>query len=438
MIRVELPGIPQAEFEDAFAVLRECTVTTLPCHGFTRPFMGPGGAYGSCWWERDSALTLSGWRWVDQHFAENVLLDFADVQKENGRIPLWGNDRVEDYDEQLSAIPLLFEVALKTLRRTRDKALIRRVYEMLCRYMDWWLSPVKRDPVTGLAAGIFEESDPSDIHDQGVSAQVDLNVQLCVGADVLAELAGYLEEYEQRARWQQVFAELRAAVNRWLYDPADGLYYPYLLREKRLQAERVYNAMFDVFKRRILPADRAERLLAYLQDDANFGYGSPYGLTTMAKHCGQYTETVGVYQGYTSWSGNIWTLRNEIIISGLREYGLREQSAHLAWQTVREFSGNYAEFMNPRTGEGHGVQRYGWTASQYIQLIIEELFGVDDNVWTDTLTVSPNLPAELTGQTVRLFNLPLRSGRFLHVTACRTESMTEVRPVITDGELDAF
>ena len=123
MIKLNFPGITQEQFEDAFAVLDEC-IATPPCLGFIHPFMSPGGDYdGGCWWERDSALTLSGYCWLDQKFAENALENFTYVQKENGRIPLWGHDRVADFPEQLSAIPVIYEVARRICRRTADRIL---------------------------------------------------------------------------------------------------------------------------------------------------------------------------------------------------------------------------------------------------------------------------------------------------------------------------
>ena len=122
MIELSFPGITGQEFEDAFNVLRECIKE--PSHGFRNPYMGPGGQYGHCWWERDSSLTLNGYCWLDQKYCENALKNFTFVQKPNGRIPLWGNDRVEDLDEQLSAIPVIFDVARRICGRTTDRGYI--------------------------------------------------------------------------------------------------------------------------------------------------------------------------------------------------------------------------------------------------------------------------------------------------------------------------
>ena len=418
MIRISLPGTSQADFDDAVKVLEECKFTDVPCLGFKYPFMGPGGQYGRCWWERDSSDTLSGYKWIDQDFAEKALLNFTFVQKPNGRIPLWGFDRVGDYDEQLSAIPVIFEVAFKVLKRSENVEIIKTVYEMLCRYMNWWLSDYKRDPETGLVCGIFEESDPSDFSSQLTAAQVDLNVQICVGADVLRDIALHLGEKSDADLWSTIFEDLKNRINRYLYSEENGGYYTYLIKEKKLMTGRIYNSMLDTFKRGIVPEERRERLIGFLTSKDHFDLYGKYAIVTASHSSAEYQETVGVYKGWTSWSGNIWTFRNEIIATGLRESGEKELAAELAYRTVKEFSGNYAEFLSPSTGIGHGVKRYGWTASQYIQLIIEEIFGVNDDRWTGVVSVDPNIPGELTGSEISLSGLPVKGGE-LSVKATR-------------------
>ena len=407
-------GIVQDQFADAFSVLRECMQE--PSHGFIYPYMGPGGQYGHCWWERDSSLTLSGYSYLDFEYCKKALLNFTYVQKENGRIPLWGNDRVGELDEQLSAVPVIFDVARRVCRRTTDRAYTEKIYKMLAKYLNWWLSPVKRDGRTGLVCGIMEESDPSDYTDQLTYAEVDLNVQVCVGADVLRELARYLGYERDEYKYSVVFKELRERINKWLYDEQSGCYYTRNVREDELMTYRPYNSAFDVFKRGIVPKDRASRLLEILKDNSKYGYYNKYGLTTAPYDSPEFCETTGDYKGWTSWSGNIWTFRNEIIAKGLHEYGLLEEAARVAYQTVTTFNGNYAEFVNPSTGKGQGVLRYGWTASQYIELIIEEIFGIDYCAWTDTLTVTPNIPKELYGNTISIKNVSLGNGKTVDVT----------------------
>ncbi|MBR3999468.1 MAG: hypothetical protein IKI93_14140, partial [Clostridia bacterium] len=149
---------------------------------------------------------------------------------------------------------------------------------------------------------------------------------------------------------------------------------------------------------------------------SKYGYFNKYGITTAPYDSPEFCETTGDYKGWTSWSGNVWTLRNEIIAKGLHESGLLEEAAHIAHQTVMTFNGNYAEFVNPSTGLGQGVLRYGWTASEYIELLVEEIFGIDYCAWNNTLTVTPNIPKEIYGETIAIENVSLGNGKYVHVT----------------------
>ena len=299
MIELSFPGITGQEFEDAFNVLRECIKE--PSHGFKNPYMGPGGQYGHCWWERDSSLTLNGYCWLDQKYCENALKNFTYVRKPNGRIPLWGNDRVEDYDEQLSAIPVIFDVARRIAGRTTDRGYIFEIYNILAAYLDWWLSPCKRDRRTGLVCGIMEESDPADHREQLTFAEVDLNVQVCAGADILREFASYLGLKEDERKYFRIFNELRDIINKWLYDEKTGFYYTRNVKEDRLMTEREYNSAFDTFRRGIVPKDRVPALLKVLKDNSKYGYYNRYGITTAPFDSPEFCETTGDYKGWTSW-----------------------------------------------------------------------------------------------------------------------------------------
>lgn len=414
MVELTFPGITQAQFADAFDVIKECLQE--PSHGFEYPYFGPGGQYGHCWWERDSSLTLSGYSYLDFEFCKKALYNFALVQKENGRIPLWGNDRVGELDEQLSAVPVIFDVAYRICKKTTDRDYIEKIYKMLAKYLDWWLSPTKRDKRTGLVCGIMEETDPSDYTEQLTYAEVDLNVQVAVGADILRQFANYLGFERDEYKYSELYKDLKYRINKWLYDKESGCYYTRNVKTDHLMTERPYNSTFDVFRRGIAPKDRVSRILGVLKDNSKYGYYNKYGITTAPYDSPEFCETTGDYKGWTSWSGNVWTFRNEIIAKGLREYGLKEEAAHIAYQTMMTFNNNYAEFVNPSTGKGQGVPRYGWTASQYIELIIEEIFGIDYCAWTDTLTVTPNIPKELYGNTISIKNVSLGNGKTVDVT----------------------
>lgn len=47
-------------------------------------------------------------------------------------------------------------------------------------------------------------------------------------------------------------------------------------------------------------------------------------------------------------------------------------------------------------------KRYAWSTAQYIQIIIEKIFGLDYNKHTKVITIRPNLDDALTGSGDRL------------------------------------
>lgn len=69
--------------ERAKDVLRKRTVPQ-GMYGLKAPFVMPGG-YMKCWWQLDSTSALEGVKWFDFPFAERSILDFANVQKPDGR-----------------------------------------------------------------------------------------------------------------------------------------------------------------------------------------------------------------------------------------------------------------------------------------------------------------------------------------------------------------
>ena len=126
----------------------------------------------------------------------------------------------------------------------------------------------------------MEESDPADHREQLTFAEVDLNVQVCAGADILREFASYLGLKEDERKYFRIFNELRDIINKWLYDEKTGFYYTRNVKEDRLMTEREYNSAFDTFRRGIVPKDRVPALLKVLKDNSKYGYYNRYGITT--------------------------------------------------------------------------------------------------------------------------------------------------------------
>ena len=144
---IDLPNISQNDFDYAFECLEDCKQSDASDFGFNYPYFTPGGQYGKQWWQLDSSLALSGYKWKDRKFAETALLNFIESQKPDGRICLWGNDVLPEcvagngfpkQNEGVSSLPKIFDVAYHIVEACNNKDLTVKTYRMLRAYLDWW------------------------------------------------------------------------------------------------------------------------------------------------------------------------------------------------------------------------------------------------------------------------------------------------------------
>ncbi|MCC6486287.1 MAG: hypothetical protein IT364_02195 [Candidatus Hydrogenedentes bacterium] len=421
---IQIPGIANEPFLDAFKVLDECLVTDVPAYGMTRPFMGPGGAYGANWWALDTSLTLAGAMWVNQPFAEGVIENFMDVQDQNpdGRIDLYGGSTIRGQVGSLSSLPRYFEVACDIARRSNRAEFRETVLQSMQDYLGYWIGPAKRDARTGLITAIFEETFSEQLSDPQSLAAVDLNVAVAVGCRDTAKLARIMGRVDVANRYELLFREMRDAINEHLWN-AEEMAYKNLDVRDMSHREALLCTTFDPFRQHIAPQERVVPLLERLQDTAQFNWGVR-PLTTIAMLDPQYMEATGPYNA-TAWHGDVWTFRNIPVIEGLRDVGRPDLAAGLSWATIRAFNGNYAEYLVPSTGSGEGVARYGWTAAQYVQTIIEHLFGVDFDATRQRIRIIPMVPQDLWGQELQLENLilPAEPESRLSVSVLQTSAV---------------
>lgn len=400
---INFPGISQADFSDAFHVLNECVVK-VPGYGFSYPFIAPGGHYGGCWWQLDASISLQATKWINQRFSENMLRGFIAVQQPDGRIPLYGHDKVPDYPT-CSSLPKLFSAAYAVLQHSGDSTLLKAVYPMLRKYWNWWFSDARRDAATGLITGVFEESFPPVESRLKTTAQVDLNVELAGACQYMAELASRLGLKDDQQLFMKSRLQLVDAVNQYMWNEQAGGYFSFDVIRKHRDSTLIVSA-FDPLFTHIAPADRATRMVHLLTNDNYFNWQTN-PLTSVAKTASVYNETTGAYNGAPAWSGSIWSLRNYVTVQGLKDIGRYDLAAHLALKTVQLFNNNYHEFLKPSDGSGHGVKRYAWSAAQYIQLLVEDIFGIDYNRFTRQIQIVPNLSSSLKNQKLALHNLKL-------------------------------
>lgn len=409
--KITIPGITQEEFQDAFNVMDECLEIDVPYLGFEYPFLG---IYpGTGWWQLDTNGSLGGAKWANQEFAENQIRGFIGLQAQNadGRIDHAGHVPVRGGCYHLSSLPHYFETAYDIASRSNDSELRQAIYESMRKYHQWWFTPmVKLDPRTGLVTGWFEEtvsywkfgSMPAY-----TIAPVDTNIAVALGSDRIAKLAQQLGHKEESRKYRRIFEQHVHAINQYLWDEEDGVYYPYNVKTQQREPQ-LFSSIFNAFRLRIARPEQIERLIGKLLDPDLFNWGGKAFLNSAAQTQPFFTDSATSCG--TAQYGMVWSLNNMPVIDGLVDIGRYDLAGELAWNTVKVFNGQYDEFISPITGKALGARHYCWTAAAYIEAIIEYLFGIDYDRAEGRLRVFPHIPEELADETISIKNLILPTG----------------------------
>ena len=316
-------------------------------------------------------------------------------------------------------MPKIFDVAYHILRGSTEDSLKEKTYEMLKKYLDWWFS-ARFDLNTGLISAVFEETFIPYLGREGEYAPVDTNVEVYVGCHYVELLARELGKNEDADEIREKKENLKKAINQYFWDEAKGAYFPYFLKEEKL-GDCLMASTFYPLRLQIAPRKRQERLLSLLTDQESFNW-DVLPLTSVSKKDAAFTTTPGEYQGNASWSGNVWTLINEMVVRGLCDCGEDALAAELAMKTIYAFNHNCAEFLNPFDGVGHGVVQYAWTASQYLELLIEFVFGIDYDAEDKTITVRPRIAKELRNDMLEIKGLQIAEDLFADVVIKENEA----------------
>lgn len=420
-MEISLGIIQQKDLDYAIACLEDCKKQNAKEYGFNYPYFAPGGAYGDQWWQLDSSLALSGYKWIDRKFAETSLRNFIESQKEDGRICLWGADTLPsgvaggDFPEQtdnVSSLPKIFEVAYQIVYASLDLSLVEDTYKMLKKYIDWWFSN-RFDCDSGLITAVFEETFIPYLGKSGKYAPVDTNTEVYIGCHYTQLLAERLKLYSDAELLKARKESLKIAINEFLWDENAGAYFPYDTIKKE-KINRLTATTFCPLRMRIANKEQHKKLIKLLTDHKHFNWDT-IPLTSVSKQDEIFTVTTGVYKGNASWSGNVWSLINEAVICGLSEYGDNDLAAELALKTLFAFKSNCTEFVNPFDGSGHGVLKYAWTASQYIKIITEIIFGLNFNQEKSEVYISPTLNSDLKKTSIFLKNVCLTQNQYIDI-----------------------
>ena len=229
-----------------------------------------------------------------------------------------------------------------------------------------------------LAIGV--DNDPSTFfRPNGSSASIYLNCLMYKELLAMAYIADRLALADEAARYNDMAAVLKKAVQEHCWDEKDGMYYsvdinllpytgepeyifgkPFVLHEG---APRDYPCLiqrlgcwsgFMALWAGIATEQQAERMVKEnLMDERTFC--APYGVRTLSKMEKMYN--MRPTHNPSNWQGPIWGVSNYMVFRGLADYGFKKEARTMAQKTVALYGsdlkkeGALHEYYNPDTGE---------------------------------------------------------------------------------------
>lgn len=229
--------------------------------------------------------------------------------------------------------------------RPTDADYDRYVY-LVKLFRDHYYHPDRIRPVT-----------PFAIHDV-------LYNSLLVQADHdLAEIARLLGADPQPF---EEWAELTGrAIDERLWDEEHASYFDFDLEAGEPIRTRV-GAAFSPLYAGIPSEERAQQMIDRLTEFV----GRDLDAATWAAP--SFGETEDGFLSTNYWRGPIWINVNWVLYRGLKRYGYarRAEGVRRAMLDLPRRSG-FFEHYDPRTGEGHGAERFAWTAALVLNLLFE-------------------------------------------------------------------
>lgn len=408
--KIQCDFCTQEEFEHAIGVMAGCY--TVNSEELEKGFFSPGAngeSYGLGWWSLDYALIVDGAKWIDFNVAKDFVDNMLYAQCEDGRVKLYSADTFSKWhtpynEEKIASIPKFLETSFQTAMMSCDEKYSNKVFDLINRNLNWWFE-FRQDQKTKLISAMFEETFiPNTVSPPLVYAPMDTNYEIINGCKRAATLAKKLGCLEKADFYNNKGKEIAEAVEAYLWCEKDFCYYPYILTQKKHQPTLMASTFLGF---NTANTERKTKLSELLLDNDQFNWET-YPLTTLSKKDPLFTEVAGAYNGNPSWSGSVWTLTNVAVIKALLNANKKDLALQLALKTVNCFKDNYYEFVNPFTRSGEGVKQYGWTAAQFIQIIIEFIFGISYDSKTG-VSVNPLFLQE--NNTMSIENIVMPNGK---------------------------
>ncbi|MFP4002241.1 MAG: MGH1-like glycoside hydrolase domain-containing protein [Alphaproteobacteria bacterium] len=374
----------------------------------------------------DSAFIAQVWKWWDPEVAWDVLRSVIEL-RDGSRLQHF----VAEFSRSKFTQPPLLAWSLERLGRAagpgRFHDWAKAAYEPLRAY-HYWLFAHRQLP-NGLFAwahpyesGVenaprFSSRDERRLDDTSTLAAPDFCTYMVLQCEALASLARGVGKEKQAAVHEAEAAQLRAAINEYLWDEEAGLYFDRDTGNGEFVRSRTIASLMPLWAG-VPDASQARRLLKHILEPTAFNTVIP--LPSVALDDESFERDM--------WRGPVWVNTAFAVIAGLRRYEFHDAAADLAFRlcdgVYRTFqhTGRFHEFYDPSRygigrlhrkrgnrwkritlGSGPVIDFVGWSGLVNT-LVMDVLFGLRRT--PEGLSMQPRFPARAEGLSFSL-NLPV-------------------------------
>jgi len=156
---------------------------------------------------------------------------------------------------------------------------------------------------------------------------IDINAQLCLLREDLAEVASLFGDKNLERRMRQRHAKTAKAINELLWDEERGCYRD--IHSDTHEGTGVYSvAAYSALLAGVASSERAERMVSLLDDPKAFG--SPYPVPSVMMDTPDLDPSHITYGGDVLITSGIW-----ITVNGLVRYGYTDKAREIIWKALK-------------------------------------------------------------------------------------------------------
>ncbi|NMB63083.1 MAG: hypothetical protein GYA18_12215 [Chloroflexi bacterium] len=323
-------------------------------------------------WLWDNALHALALRHIDPQLARDQIRAFLAHQQPDGMLPdaIFDDGIVTEIDHPVRAKvtkpPILAWAALKIHAIDPDIDFLDEIYAALGKWNRWWFqeNDPDHDGYIQYNHPFSSGLDDNPTWDFGLPVETpDINTYLYIQMQALMEMATNLGKNEDAQLWKTRAQILLDAMLHFSWDEEKGLFQA-LYQEKPLNVLTPLN-LYPLWTG-ALPADMVEKLVAHLNDPAEFG--GDVIIPSVAR-CDP------TFDADCMWRGPVWANINYFFIEALQKNEKKALAVKLRDKTlalIMQNAGIY-EYYNANTGKpgSRAAPAFGWSAAIFIDLAIQ-------------------------------------------------------------------